>query len=119
MISSRDRTLESITSHSRTLKQVRKSELDAGDWLQVTTRNSTYSIHVLDDGAYSISGGWVDERDLSPLTTTISGCTWGGSVIKVDTAAACGLRLEFGQRVVTSTIQKVVLIRLKKKHQIN
>jgi hypothetical protein len=114
-----ERTLDSITRRANTLQQVRKSELDAGDWLQVTTRNSVYSIYVLDKGVYSISGGWVDQQGLSPLTTTINGCTWGGSVIKVDVAAACGLRLEFGKRVVTSTIQKVVVIRSSARTQIN
>ncbi len=35
----------------------------------------------------------------------------GGSVIKHDIVAACGLRLEFGNRVVTSRIRAVRVIR--------
>jgi len=108
----RDRTLSSILRQACALKQVRKSDLMTGDWLQVTTRNSTYSICVLGNGLFSISGGWVDKRGLSPWTTTISGCTWGGSTIKVDIAAACGLRLEFGKRVVTSSIRRIVHLRV-------
>jgi hypothetical protein len=46
------------------------------------------------------------------VKTTITGCTLGGSVIKLDIVAACGLRLEFGNRVVTTPIQKVYVIRL-------
>jgi hypothetical protein len=57
---------------------------------------------------YSVSGGWFDKKGLSPMTTRIAGCTWGGSAIKVDTAAVCGLRLEFGNRLITSTIQKII-----------
>ncbi len=48
----------------------------------------------------------MDKEGLSPLRTTINGCTWGGSAIKVDIVAACGLHLEFGNRVVTSRIKE-------------
>jgi hypothetical protein len=42
---------------------------------------------------------------------SISGCTWGGTAIKRDLVAARGLRLEFGNRVVTSPIREVRVIR--------
>ncbi len=106
-----DRTLANITQQAGRLKEVRKEELDSGDWVVVTTRNSTYSIRVLEGDCYSISGGWFDHEGLSPLKTTITGCTWGGSAIKLDIVAACGLHLEFGNRVVTSAIQKVCVMR--------
>ena len=106
-----DRTLGAIVEHADRLREVRKAELYYGDWVLVTTVYSTYSIHVLEDGFYSISGGWFDRKGLSPLKTTITGCTWGGSAIKVDIVAACGLHLEFGNGVVTSAIRKVDLIR--------
>ena len=93
------------------LKEVSKAELNFGDCVQVTTRNSTYLIQVLEEGSYLISGGWVDLQGESPMRTTIAGCTWGGSAIKGDIVAACGLHLEFGKRVVTSAIQKVSVIR--------
>jgi hypothetical protein len=48
---------------------------------------------------------------MSPITLSISGCTWGGTAIKRDLVAARGLRLEFGNRVVTSPIREVRLIR--------
>lgn len=106
-----DRTLGAIVEHADQLREVRKAELSLGDWVLVTTENSTYSIHVLEDGLYSISGGWFDRKDLSPFKTSINGCTWGGSAIKIDIVAACGLHLEFGNRVVTSAIRKIDLIR--------
>ena len=93
------------------LKEVSKAELNFGDCVKVTTRHSTYLIQVLEEGRYLISGGWVDLQGESPMKTTIAGCTWGGSAIKGDIVAACGLHLEFGKRVVTSTIQKVSVIR--------
>jgi len=52
-----DRTLGAIVEHADQLREVRKAELYFGDWVLVTTENSTYSIHVLEDGLYSISGG--------------------------------------------------------------
>ncbi len=107
-----ERTLEAIVNGTGRLKEVRKAELNLGDWVLVTTLNSTYSIRVLEEDLYSISGGWFDREGLSPLRTSITGCTWGGSAIKVDIVAACGLHLEFGNRVVTSPIQNVSVMRL-------
>lgn len=105
------RTLDTIVKHAQGLSEVRKAELSSGDWVVVTTLNSTYAIHVLDDGFYSVSGGWFDHHGLSPIRTTITGCTWGGSAIKLDIIAACGLRLEFGNRVLTSYIRRVQVLR--------
>jgi hypothetical protein len=104
-------SLDLIIEQSEKLKQVRKADLRFGDWLIVVTLNSIYSIRVIENGFYLVSGGWFDKNGLSPLKTTINGCTWGGSIIKVDIAAACGLCLEFGNRVVTSLIQKIVVVR--------
>ncbi len=106
-----ERTLGAVTGHTDHLVQVDKSGLREGDWILVTTLNSTYSIRVLDDGYYHISGGWFDHQGLSPLRTTITGCTWGGSAIKVDIVAACGLHLEFDNRVVTSRIRQINVVR--------
>ena len=103
-------SLEKIVEAAIHLKQVQKGNLQYGDLVIVITRNSTYSIRVLDDDLFQISGGWFDQKGLSPMITTIRGCTWGGAVIKVDIIAACGLCLEFGNRVVTTTVQKVYVI---------
>jgi hypothetical protein len=92
------------------LQQVRKSDLHYGDRVLVTTRNSHYRIEVLGDGMYRVSGGWFDRKHMSPLKLGINGCTWGGSAIKVDVVAACGLHLEFGNRVLTSRIERLRVI---------
>lgn len=107
------RTLGAIVEHAEWPRVILKSELSFGDRVLVTTRNSIYSIHVLEDGYYSISGGWFDRKGISPFRTTIRGCTWGGSVIKVNLVAACGLHLEFGNRVVTSAIRTFEVIGFK------
>lgn len=100
-------SLEKIVDSVENLKQVYKSDLRFGDLVEITTLNSVYSIRVLQDNLYLVSGGWFDKNGLSPFKTRINGCTWGGSIIKMDIIAACGLCVEFGNRVVTSPIQKV------------
>jgi hypothetical protein len=107
----RARTVNAILGQIRLVRPVQKSELKPGDRVLVVTENSVYSIHVLEDATYRIQGGWFDRQGLSPVRLSISGCTWGGSVLKHDIVAACGLRLEFGNRVVTSRIREVRVIR--------
>ena len=107
----RARTVNAILDQSRLFRAVQKSELRRGDRVFVATENSIYWIHVLGDFTYRIQGGWFDRHGLSPIRLSISGCTWGGSVIKHDIIAAPGLRLEFGNRVVTSRIREVRVIR--------
>lgn len=94
-----------------TKKEVRKADLHIGDWLVVKTTNSRYLIRPLRDGYYSVTGGWFDKNDLSPFQTRITGCTWGGSAIKMDVVAAIGTHLEFENRVLTSTIRSFSLFR--------
>jgi hypothetical protein len=103
-------SLERIMEAAETLQAVKKSDLHVGDWLLVKTLNSVYTLQAVEGGRFRVSGGWFDRKGLSPTTMTITGCTWGGSVIKIDVVAACGLSLEFGNRLTTSTIQKVVVL---------
>jgi hypothetical protein len=105
------RTLEAITIHAHSLEEVQKRDLRSGDRVMVTTRNSLYKIWVLDEGVYRVSGGWFDLQGMAPQRMAIDGCTWGGSAIKQDIIAALGLRLEFGNRVLTTPIRDVRLIR--------
>lgn len=101
------------------LEPVRKSDLHQGDWVLVTTKNSVYSICVEGEGVYSVSGGWFDRKGVSPQKTTITGCTWGGSALKHDIVAAPGLYLEFGNRVVTTRIRDVRVIRHPPNQRLN
>lgn len=107
----RARTVNLILDRLGLFETLPKSDLNCGDRVLVATENSVYSIRVLGESLYSISGGWFDRQGLSPARITIAGCTWGGSAIKRDIVAARGLRLEFGNRVVTSPIRKVRVIR--------
>ncbi len=103
-------SLSAMVKASDRLKEIHKSDLSVGDLVFVKTRNSIYSIRVDSPGVYNVSGGWFDRRGLSPIRTSIPGCTWGGSAIKVDIIAAFGLMLEFGNRLTTSPIQEVFVL---------
>ncbi len=107
----RVRTVNAILEQAKLSRPVQKADLRCGDRLLVATENSVYAIHVLEDATYSVRGGWFDRQGLSPIRISIAGCTWGGTVIKNDIVAACGLHLEFGNRVVTSRIREVHVIR--------
>ena len=99
-----------LVHRSEQLSQVYKAHLQSGDLVLVKTCNSVYTIRVVSEKSYIVSGGWFDRKGLSPVKMTINGCTWGGSIIKMDIVAACGLRLEFGNRLITSTIQKIFVV---------
>ena len=103
--------LMALIEQSRQLHGVERADLRAGDLVLVATRNSVYALRVLDQATYLVSGGWFDRQGLAPLRTTVTGCTWGGCILKSDVVAVCGMCLEFGNRVVTSTIQKVCVFR--------
>ncbi len=102
--------LSALLEDAETIRQVRKHELHDGDWLAVKTANSIYTIRVMGNGEYLIAGGWFDAHGYSSSRVRINGCTWGGSVIKVDVVAACGLHLEFSNRVRTSAIKTIVFM---------
>ncbi len=103
-------SLSALVEQAQHLQQVRKADLCSGDWVFVKTCNSVYSIRVIGNGNYVVSGGWFDRKGVSPMKITINGCTWGGSAIKIDIVAACGLCLEFGNRLITSAIRKIFVL---------
>lgn len=100
--------LKYIIDKADLLHQINKADLLPGDELKLKTKNSVYTIKVDGEGYFIVSGGWFDKMLLSPVKTKINGCTWGGSVIKTDIVAACGLNLEFGNRLLTSEIQEII-----------
>ncbi len=104
-------SLEALVKQAGRLEGVRKTDLRSGDWVLVTTLNSLYSIYVLGDGNYRVTGGWFDREGKAPATIAINGCTWGGRAIKSDMVAARGLCLEFGNWVITTRIQKIRIVR--------
>jgi hypothetical protein len=104
-------SLEVLAAESDRIPAVRRADLRSGDWLVVTTRNSVYSMCLLEDGTYSVAGGWFDRNGAAPRRVGINGCTFGGRAIRCDILAAPGLFLEFDNRVTTTRIREARVLR--------
>ncbi|MDE2995805.1 MAG: hypothetical protein OXT73_03565 [Bacteroidota bacterium] len=104
------RSLAALTEHAGQAVGIRRSELHSGDVVMLHTRNSVYRARFLDDEKFAVSGGWFDQHYTSEFVTSITGCTWGGKCINREFVGSCGMRVEFGNRVITSILQRVVCI---------
>jgi hypothetical protein len=102
--------LSALVRNASQTQGVRRGELNTGDVLMLYTQNSIYTARVVGPNRFVVSGGWFDLNNMPGIETTIVGCTWGGSSIHKDFVASCGMRTEFGNRVLTSIIQRVVKI---------
>ena len=95
------------------IQGVRTSDLCAGDWVIVRTKNSVYSLTALGEGRFTAIGGWFATSgggaDGTPVR--INGCTWGGHAIATNIVAAPGMCIEFGNGVRTTRVREVQLIR--------
>ena len=89
---------------------VRRTDLSDGDVLLLYTQNSIYRARSLGANLFAVSGGWFDLNHGHEVVTSIVGCTWGGSSIHRDFVASCGMRVEFGNRVLTSVLKRVVRV---------
>jgi hypothetical protein len=108
---SRGRSLVALASQVDRSRAVNRGDLRPGDWIVVTTRNSVYSLCLLEDGSYSVAGGWFDRSGISPQKVGVSGCTFGGRAIHREVVAAPGLFLEFDNRVTTTRIREARILR--------
>lgn len=77
--------------------------------LKILTRNRCYTAITLGKGQALISGH--PEYCPQPVLVAISGCTWGGSMLKVDYLGR-GMHMEFkhpefGTPIVTSEIEEI------------
>ena len=104
----RGNTLAELIAVAELLKQVRTIDVRTGDYVLVKTCNSVYTLRIIGDNQCLASGGWFDREGVSPMKTKVNGCTWGGSVIKLGVIAACGLCIEFANRITTSEIRLIV-----------
>ena len=105
------RTLTDIGQFVEHLPATRKQDLEPGDCVIVSTKNSVYRLLALGGDLFHVSGGWFDKNS-APRTVTVNGCTFGGLAIGTDIVAANGLFLEFGNNVSTTRIQSVRVLRM-------
>jgi hypothetical protein len=106
----RAHSLAALTEHAGQAVGIRRSDLSAGDIVMLYTRNSVYKARLLADGKFAVSGGWFDRHYTTEFITSITGCTWGGKCINREFIGSCGMRVEFGNRVITSILQRVVRV---------
>jgi hypothetical protein len=86
---------------------VRRGELESGDRVIVSTKNSVYSLTVRADGSFDVSGGWFEREGSGQTTVEILGCTAGGHALFTDHIAAPGLFMEFADGLRTTRIRTV------------
>lgn len=103
-------TLDRIVASAASIDGVWAHDVQAGDWVVVRTRNSTYAAAAVGDGTFRMAGGWFSGSRTN-LRVRISGCTWGGRAIHTGIVAAPSMFLEFSNGVRTTRIQHVRLIR--------
>jgi hypothetical protein len=96
-----------------------RSSLRWGDRVTVVTRNSVYTLIVLENDSFLISGGWFERNRKGPAKVKVAGCTCGGTAINAKLIAAPGFHLELGNRVVTTEIHHVLLERHESSPEIN
>ena len=73
--------LEQIVNRSDQIQQVTKNNLSIGDIVIAKTRNSSYKLQKVEENLFEVTGGWFDQKGLSPKVMTVRGCTRGGSII--------------------------------------
>jgi hypothetical protein len=86
---------------------VRRSELESGDRVIVSTKNSVYLLTVRADGSFDVSGGWFERQGSGPTTVAVLGCTAGGHALFTEHIAAPGLFMEFADGLRTTRIRTV------------
>jgi len=96
---------------------VRRRDLDPGDRVIVSTKNSVYSLTARADGFFAVSGGWFEREGSGSATVEILGCTAGGHAIFTDHIAAPGLFLEFADGLRTTRIRTVRRIGGETRHR--
>lgn len=92
---------------------VRRQDLEAGDRVIVSTKNSVYSLTTRVDGAFEVSGGWFEREGDGATNVEVLGCTAGGHALFTDHIAAPGLFMEFSDGLRTTRIRTVRRIATK------
>ena len=99
--------IDRLAQAAGTIGGVRRQDLDPGDRVIVSTKNSVYSLTSCADGSFIVSGGWYEIHGLGQTRTEVRGCTAGGSALLTEHVAAPGLFLEFEDGLRTTRIRTV------------
>jgi len=96
---------------------VRRQDIEFGDRIIVSTKNSVYSLTARADGSFEVNGGWFEREGEGTVTVEILGCTAGGHALFTDHLAAPGLFMEFADGLRTTRIRTVRRISAKEPDQ--
>lgn len=100
-------TIDGLTEAADLVDGVRRRDLDSGDRIIISTKNSVYALTARGDGSFDVSGGWFEREGAGPSRVEIRGCTAGGHAIFTDHIAARGLFMEFADGLRTTRIRSV------------
>ena len=100
-------TLDNLAEAAELVDAVKRRDLEPGDRVVVSTRNSVYSLTARAGGSFEVSGGWFEREGDGPTTVEVRGCTAGGHAIFTDHIAARGLFMEFADGLRTTRIRSV------------
>ena len=103
-------TLDDLAEAAELVDAVKRRDLDPGDRLVISTKNSVYSLTARAGGSFDVSGGWFEREGEGSSRVEIRGCTAGGHAIFTDHIAARGLFMEFADGLRTTRIRSVRLI---------
>ena len=107
--------LDGLTEAAELVDGVKRRDLDPGDRVIISTKNSVYSLTACADGRFEVSGGWFEREGEGRTRVEVRGCTAGGHAIFTDHVAACGLFMEFADGLRTTRIKSVRRIQAAKK----
>ena len=99
--------LDGLTEAADLVDGVKRRDLDSGDRIIISTKNSVYSLTARADGLFDVSGGWFEREGKGKTRVEVLGCTAGGHALFSDHIAAPGLFLEFADGLRTTRIRTV------------
>lgn len=99
--------IDDLAAAAGVVEGVKRSDIQHGDRVIVSTKNSVYSLTARADGSFEVSGGWFEREGSGPTIVEVLGCTAGGHALFSDHIAAPGLFLEFADGLRTTRIRSV------------
>jgi len=105
--------IENLAEAAGVVGGVHRQDIQVGDRIIVSTRNSVYSLTFRVDGSFEVSGGWFERQGEGTVTVEILGCTAGGHALFTDHIASPGLFIEFADGLRTTRIRTVRRISAK------
>jgi len=99
--------IDELAEAAEVVGGVRRQDLEVGDRIIVSTKNSVYSLTARIDGTFEVSGGWFEREGEGAVSVEVLGCTAGGHALFTDHIAAPGLFMEFADGLRTTRIRTV------------